>query len=113
RRHLNLVYSAAVRQVNGDAHLAEDVAQIVFMDLARKAASLTNHSNIAGWLYTSTHFAAVKAVRTERRRQSHEQKAQAMRESLDPTTPDLEWEQIRPILDSVMHKLKAADRGCF
>ena len=31
-RHLPLVYSAALRQVNGDAHLAQDVAQTVFAE---------------------------------------------------------------------------------
>ena len=68
RRHLDLVYSAALRQVNGDAHLAQDVAQTVFTDLARKAEALSRRSVVTGWLYTSAHFAAAKAVRTEQRR---------------------------------------------
>lgn len=70
RRHLNLVHSAALRQVNGDAHLAQDVAQSVFTDLARKAASLVDRPVLTGWLYASTHIAAATAVRTERRRLS-------------------------------------------
>src|ERR1041385_3693351 len=77
-RHLDLVYSTALRQVNGDAHLAQDVAQTVFIDLARKAATLTQRSVLTGWLYTSSSFAAAKAVRTEQRRQTHEQEAQAI-----------------------------------
>jgi hypothetical protein len=72
QRHVNLVYSAALRQVNGDAHLAQDVAQTVFTDIARKAASLSRHNTLTGWLYTSAHFAAAKIVRTENRRQAHE-----------------------------------------
>src|SRR6266576_1952765 len=87
RRHLNLVYSAALRQVNGDAHLAQDVAQTVFADLAHKAASLARRPVLTGWLYTSAHFAAAKAVRTERRRHTHEEEAQLMNQLLcDPAT---------------------------
>src|SRR5437870_6525774 len=78
RRHLNLVYSAALRRVNGDTHLAQDVAQSVFTDLARKAASLSGRAVLSGWLYTSAHFAAAKAVRAESRRRAHEQEAQNM-----------------------------------
>jgi hypothetical protein len=43
RRHVNLVYSAAFRQVNGDEHWAKDISQTVFTDLARKANSLSRH----------------------------------------------------------------------
>ena len=39
-RFFDLIYSAATRQVGSDTTAAEDVAQIVFSDLARKAESL-------------------------------------------------------------------------
>jgi len=38
RRHLDGVYSAALRRVGGDAQLAEDVAQQVFVALAASRA---------------------------------------------------------------------------
>ncbi len=110
RRHLDLVYSAALRQVNGDVHLAQDVAQNVFSDLARKAASLAGRQGLTGWLYTSTHFAAAKAVRTEQRRRTHEQEAVSMRELLHDSGPESDWAKLRPMLDAVMHELNEADR---
>jgi RNA polymerase sigma factor (sigma-70 family) len=108
RRHVNLIYSAALRQVSGDTHLAQDVAQTVFTDLARKAALLSRRSTLTGWLYTSAHFAATKAVRTENRRRNREEKF--MREPISETAPKLDWEKLRPTLDGAMHELKEADR---
>ncbi len=117
KRHVNLVYSAALRQVNGDAHLAQDVAQTVFTDLAKKAGSLAHRENLTGWLYTSAHFAAAKIIRTETRRRDREEKF--MRETENSGTGVspvrsanelAEWENLRPALDDAMHELKEADR---
>jgi len=116
KRHVNLVYSAALRQVNGDAHLAQDVAQTVFTDLARKAGTLVQRETLTGWLYTSAHFAAAKMVRGESRRRDREEKF--MRESANENVPEVgrvtpcapDWEIIRPDIDDAMHELKEVDR---
>ncbi len=109
RRRVDLVYSVALRQVGGDAHLAQDVTQKVFADLARKASGLLERPAISGWLYRSAQFAASDIVRSERRRKAREQQTFAMQEITTPEpTPD--WERLRPLLDTAMGELNDADR---
>lgn len=111
RRHVDLVYSAALRQVNGDAHLAQDVTQLVFADLARKAHALARHRVLAGWLFTSTRYAAAKLVRGEQRRRTRETEAELMREILhDDGANALDWARVRPVLDAALAELGEADR---
>src|SRR5215470_18688452 len=71
RRHLNWVYSTALRQV-GDRHLAEDVVQAVFILLARRSADLRPGTLLGGWLFRTTRFVASHALRGELRRKSRE-----------------------------------------
>ena len=110
KRHLDLVYSAALRQVNGDTHLARDVAQSVFIDLARKAPSLVNRPVLAGWLYTSARYAAAKVVRASTRRERHEIEAHTMATLLHDSSEAPDWHEVEPLLDAAMHELKESDR---
>jgi RNA polymerase sigma factor (sigma-70 family) len=110
RRHLPAVYPCAVRQVGGDTHLAEDVAQMVFTTLARKASSLRERQTIGGWLYRTTHFAARDVVRVERRRRAREQEAQTMNESMIGPEPAIDWERLHPVLDETLNELSDDDR---
>ncbi len=71
RRHLGLVYSAALRQVRSP-QLAEEVAQSVFIRLAREAGRLRPDTILAAWLYQVAHHTAVNIVRGEVRRQTRE-----------------------------------------
>ena len=107
KRHVNLVYSAALRQAGGDTHLAQDVAQNVFADLARKAASLLDRESLSGWLYTSAYFAANKLVRVETRRRQREERF--MHEPAPDNPQEADWEKLRPLLDAAMHGLKESD----
>ena len=111
--HLNFVYATALRMVAGDSHLAQDVAQSVFIDLNRKASSLLHLRSLEAWLYQATRFAAAKAVRTEQRRSVREQAALEMEvNSTQSTSPDSinDWERIAPVLDEAIEQLATDDR---
>jgi RNA polymerase sigma factor (sigma-70 family) len=109
-RHIDGVYSAALRRVGGDTHLAEDVAQQVFVALARKATSLSCHPVLTGWLYLTTRNEAANVVRTEQRRKAREQEAQVMYEpSADDASPP-DWSRLAPLLDDAVDELNEHDR---
>jgi RNA polymerase sigma factor (sigma-70 family) len=105
-RHIDMVHAAAFRQIS-DATMAEDVTQAVFIVLARKAKRV-NGATLAGWLVNSARLIAMDARRNEVRRRVREQKAASMKpESYSPK----EWEQIGPLLDEALSKLREKDRA--
>jgi RNA polymerase sigma factor (sigma-70 family) len=107
-RHLNLVYGAAVR-ILGDPSLGEDVAQEVFITLARKAPGLTSHASLAGWLYRTACYEAIDLRRSRQRRQHYETVSSAM-PAPSPDPPEAEWREIRPLLDETLLHLNERDR---
>jgi RNA polymerase sigma factor (sigma-70 family) len=110
QRHLGLVYACALRRVGGDQQLAEDVTQQVFTDVARRATTLVRRPVLAGWLFTSTRFAAAKVMRTARRRFEREQEAYIMQEISQDTTAPIDWDKARPVLDDAIGELSDVDR---
>ena len=108
RRHIGLVYSAALRHVGIAAH-AEEITQAVFIILARKAAGLRSDTILEGWLYETTRLTALSFVRGERRRQFREQEAY-MQSTLSESTDVSAWNQLAPLLDEAMSRLDKKDR---
>jgi len=110
-RYTDLVYSAALRQVNSPS-LAEEIAQSVFVDLAGKAAAVGRgkeaNASLVGWLYRSTRFATLNQLRDTRRRATHER--QAMEQLITDCGPGQDWERISLFLDEAMADLSDDDR---
>ncbi|MDQ3815772.1 MAG: sigma-70 family RNA polymerase sigma factor [Armatimonadota bacterium] len=107
--HLNFVYSTCLREV-GDPTLAEDVTQVVFLLLSRKAGTLREGTVLAGWLFNTARFASKNALRQEARRKRREQKAaeELMRE-LQPR--DATWKDLEPLLHDALAALSAQERN--
>ena len=107
RRHLNLVYSAARRQVRSP-QVAEEVTQAVFFDLSRCARKLKPAQPLVAWLFTVTRRTAIDALRRESRLRAREQIAV---EIADMKNPSPSWMQIEPLLDEAMASLNEKERS--
>ena len=107
-RHVNLVYSAALRFA-GNSQAAEEISQAVFIILARKAGSLRRGTVLSGWLYQTARLLAANYVKREIRRQRREQEAYMQSTMTEPDSTT--WEEIAPLLDEAMGKLGEIDRN--
>ena len=106
-RHVNLVYSVALRLV-GNPHQAEEITQAVFIILARKAAQLREAKALASWLFQTTRLTANNFIRSESRRRRREQEAQVQSAMNEPESAV--WARIAPMLDTAVGALREKDR---
>src|SRR6185437_1141526 len=108
-RHVDLVYSAALRQVK-DRHVAEDVTQAVFVALAKKAHALRKEVAISAWLLVTTRYVALDTLKAQSRRRRHERKAAEMTQTTEQPPEPGQWDDLAPHLDAALASLNTADR---
>jgi uncharacterized protein (TIGR03435 family) len=106
-RHVNLVYSAALRRL-GNSHEVEEVAQAVFIILARKAGSLRRGTILSGWLYQTAQLTAANFHRAALRRRRREQ--EAFMQFSEQSQPDVSWHRLSPLLEEAMMRLGPKER---
>ncbi len=109
-RYVNLVYSVALQRV-GNTHHAEEVAQAVFIILARKAGKISDGVVLSGWLYHTTQLTAGNFLRGEARRTRREQEAH-MQSVLENSGTET-WTRIAPLLHEAMGRLSRGDRDAI
>ena len=106
RRYGGLVHATCLREVD-DKQLAEDVTQVVFLLLARKAPALLRADSLAGWLFRAARFSARNALRQERRRKVHEQEVIAdMTQAHLNGVPVPSWSLLEPLVNAAPASLR-------
>ena len=106
-RHINLVYSVALRHVGNPQH-AEEIAQAVFVILAKKARQLRHDRALSSWLFQTTRLTANNFIRSEVRRHHREQEAY-MQSVLKEDGEEL-WPKVASWLDAAVAALGETDR---
>jgi RNA polymerase sigma factor (sigma-70 family) len=113
-RHVNLVYSAALRKA-GNPHAAEEITQAVFIILAQKAGRIPTQTILPGWLYQTARLTAANYLKREIRRVHREQEAFMQSQSDLPrqneTVADETWQQLAPLLEDAMGQLGDKERA--
>jgi RNA polymerase sigma factor (sigma-70 family) len=109
-RHLDMVYATALRHV-GNHHEAQEIAQAVFVILARKARSFGPKTVLAGWLFQTARLTAKNHIRAEIRRARREQEAYIQSNQSEDSSEA--WRQIIPLLNELVGSLREKERNAI
>jgi len=107
QRHVDLVFATALRHT-GNAAMAQDVTQSVFISLARKAPRMAGIQTLAGWLHRATVLETKACIRSELRRRQREQTAsEIIHFQNEDASP---FAALLPLLDEALLNLRETDR---
>ena len=109
-KYTGVVYGVALRRT-GKHEAAEEVAQIVFQALARKAGSIAGRRPVSAWLHRAATLESLKHLRNDANHQRHlamirEHQEQEHRSQEDESV----WKDVRPFLDELLNRLSTNER---
>jgi RNA polymerase sigma factor (sigma-70 family) len=108
-RHLGFVQQAA-RRVCGNEALAAEAVQLTFITLARKAALVSRHPSIAGWLHVTTVMHTRNLLRQHQRETVKHERFQRHMDETPEGDPGSIWKDLEPHLDAAISALSVKDR---
>ena len=111
-RHLSAVHGAAARVLGVRRDLADDVAQLVFIQLAKKGASLPRSIVVGAWLHRQTVRMSLNTLRTESRRQKREQVAFDMQTN-ESSSREASWIEVMPHIDQAILELPEVEQSAL
>src|SRR5215831_8469079 len=109
RRHINLVFATAVRKLE-DHGAAQEVAQNVFVALARKAWQFAPDDSLVAWLHRTTLLECKEWLRGELRRRRRDGTAAELGTTMKTPTDEFARNALVPLLDEALLSLRESDR---
>ncbi|MBN1672662.1 MAG: sigma-70 family RNA polymerase sigma factor [Kiritimatiellae bacterium] len=110
-RHTAMVYGICRRGLSGDAHLANDATQAVFIVLARKAKGIRTRGMLIRLLLKTSRFVVSNIRRDRARRKRREEEAAVMAEQQRRSAEEVSWwTHIQEYLDEEIARLPRVAR---
>ena len=109
KRYFGLVHAVTLRRVQ-DPSLAEEATQSTFIILAHKAKNFSNGVLLRGWLLRTARFVCNDALKSQRRRQEHEQPLETHSNELAESQADCVG--VREILEQAILSLPSVEQAC-
>jgi len=111
-RYAGLVFMAA-RQTCRNETLAADAAQLTFITLARKGATLLGRDTLAGWLHRTAVFHSKNALQSQRNESRKRHEFENHFRSTAPDATGETWKEIEPLLAEALDALPGKDRDAL